>query len=304
MTTISSTHILSSHNVADPNPDRNLVTILNKYPLWIHQELLTHRAFSRNTASSRAIPIKRMIEAAQDDPAMPIHWYRNEPGMQGYQPMSKIEIDDARDIWLRARDSAVLHALHMSDTNAHKQLVNRLLGPFIHTIACISATEWSNFFGVRLHHSTEPHMRDLAQVILAAVEKNPVQQLQPQQWHLPFIQGEDMEEAHKLYDNPEFGGSYEDILIPLSVARAASTSYKTVDNLHMTSERANALYSKLVAQVPLHASPAEHVAQADGCVDYYEQILKTHKKVWLHPQDHRNFVGFCQQRSMLKDDTL
>ena len=40
-----------------------LTTMEVRYPRFIHSEMMTHRVFSRNAASSRAIPIKKMIAA-------------------------------------------------------------------------------------------------------------------------------------------------------------------------------------------------------------------------------------------------
>jgi hypothetical protein len=308
MTTIASNFILASRNTSDPLRTRVLATLKARYPLWIHQELLTHRAFSKNTASSRAIPIGKMIEEAENDPAMPIYWTKNQTGMQGYTYLNKIEEAEAISTWNYARDDAVKHARTLARIGCHKQIANRLLGPYIHVTAVISATEWSNFDWVRTHHTTEPHMRDLAIAIKDSRERAIVQDLNPGQWHLPFITKDDMNLAHKTFDDPEFGGGYEDLLLPLSTARCASVSYKTVEDLDMTSVKAHDLYRKLVVRYagdddPIHASPAEHPAQADECVPTYEQISKTHDIAWLHSKDHRNFVGFRQHRADIKGDT-
>ena len=305
MTTISARSILASHNVVDPNPHRVLHSILARYPLTIHQELLTHRAFTRNSASSRAIPIERMIKEALDDPAIPTHWTRNQPGMQGYEYLDDAEAEEAKSVWLESRDDAVKHCRRLAKVGLHKQVANRLLGPYIHITTMISATEWSNFFGLRTHITTEPHMRDLANVILAATETAQVLELQPRQWHMPWIKQEEWYDAHQMMDNPEYGGGYEDLLFPISVARCASTSYKTVDDTDMTATRAHLVYKKLITEFPVHASPTEHVAQADAGEDrpVYDGS-RTFEWQWIHQKDHRNFVGFRQLRANIPRETL
>jgi hypothetical protein len=67
-------------------------------------------------------------------------------------------------------------------------------------------------------------------------------------------------------------------MLKLSVARCASTSFKTVDNLDMTLERAVALYDKLLNSRPMHASPFEHQAQADSTNWHLTDADR-----WIHP---------------------
>ena len=43
-----------------------------EYPRFIHAEIMIHRVFSRNAASSRAIPTEKIIQNIIDDPAMPV----------------------------------------------------------------------------------------------------------------------------------------------------------------------------------------------------------------------------------------
>jgi hypothetical protein len=301
LTTISCESILASHNVVGPKA-LQLHTVKARYPLWIHQELMTHRAFSRNLASSRAIPIEKMIHEAVNDPAMPVYWTKNEPGMQGYHFLEGKDKDDAIAIWLEARDDAVRHTKRLAVTGAHKQVANRLLGPYIHTTAVISSTQWSNFFGVRRHPATEPHMHDLADAIYEAVHTANVREIEPGGWHLPFVNEDD-------WITINGGGvvtpAQHMAMIHLSVGRCASVSYKTVEGFDMTYQRAEQLYSRLVGGVPIHASPAEHVAQADDGASWPKHDdSREFEWVWNHASDHRNFTGWRQHRATIPHDTL
>jgi hypothetical protein len=277
MTTISARVVLQSANSETGDA---INTVLLRYPRFIHAELMTHRAFSRNAASSRAIPVQKMIDEAINDPAEPLYWFKNQRGMQGFTPMNKHEEEDARQIWHLSRLRAITFAKNMADVGAHKQIVNRLLEPYIHITTLVTATEWSNFFELRDHRDAEPHFRQLAEVIKEELHISPMQSLDPGQWHLPFI-----ECPMAIQPDP--------LDVKMSVACCASTSYKTVDGFDMTREKAETIYDKLMSK-PLHASPLEHVAQAD----------QMYNGGYLKPTGARNFRGWVQLRSMVENGEI
>lgn len=331
MTTISAVPILSSQLFRQPH---RLDTILATYPRWIHAEGRTHRALridegleflprtpspmedpalSRNAASSRAIPVAKMIEDILSDPAVPIFWGKNVAGMQANEELSPPHARKARDIWLSSMDAAIKHARAMvalgiddeeRPIGAHKQIVNRMLEPYMHIRVLFSATEWSNFLALRIHEAAEPHIQMLAREIKACLDRPAMQDLQPGGWHLPFIRDGETAEAFlaagfRPGEGPKapYWPAALERLRALSCARCASTSYLTVDSKPMTPERAIALHDKLVGASPLHASPAEHVAQAD---EKGTMVGST----WRNKPQHRNYVGFRQYRAMLPNDTL
>jgi hypothetical protein len=315
MTTISAKSILASQHAQ--RSDVRLDTLLLRYPKVIHAEFMTHRMFSRNAASSRAIPIEKLIQSVIDDPFIPLHWGKNQPGMQAGEEHSNqvhnwheydtpLAIRDQfltnEDAWLQAVDQAVRATEAFSEAGYHKQIVNRLLEPFSHITVVVSSTNWSNFLPLRDHPDAEPHMRLLAQEVRKALDGAEVQTLQPGEWHLPFVTAEDWETAWQCAGRLNEGGvrmttpEQIQLLIKLSVARCASTSYKTVDGFDMTLERAIELHDKLVGSRPLHASPAEHACQAD---DWWKDA-----GVWGYPGQHGNFVGFRQYRKMLPNECL
>lgn len=274
MTTISATHVLSSsHSVTGDV----LHTLLLRYPRFIHSEFMTHRVFSRNAASSRAIPVQKMIDDIIKDPTKPLFWGMNEKGMQSFTEADLTTRHDASVIWERAMHDAIAHAKTMTARGLHKQIINRLLEPFMHITVLVSSTQWSNFLALRDHGAAEPHMQMLAKKVRVALEEADYQVLQPGQWHLPFV------------SRDQFLDLGLDASIKLSTACCASTSYKTVEGFEMTIEKATELHDKLVGAVPLHASPAEHVAQADW--------FSSNR--WHTSNLHGNFTGFNQYRKML-----
>lgn len=285
MTTISAQVIKASKHA---HSGKTLWTVLCRYPYIIHAEVMTHRVFSRNASSTRAIPVEKMLHMIETDPFVPLFWGKNQPGMQaGEEHNARVGIDcgaaaTREEAWLRARDYAVEHARAFAKAGYHKQIVNRLLLPFMHMTVLISATEWDNFFELRIHKDCEPHMRMLADNIVAAMvdcrDDQQVQALEPGQWHLPFI------------DAASVGTpNIKDIM--RSVAMCASTSYKTVDGFEMTDERAQKIWDQLLGR-PVHASPFEHVA----CADHWLGAGRN----WSSPGQHRNFTGgWRQYRAMI-----
>ena len=211
----------------------DLITVQARYPRFIHAELMTHRVFSRNASSSRAVPIDRMIQDVLDDPAMPVEWGRNQPGMQaGAQVKDTVA---ARSIWLAAHRDAVRYAMRMRDAGLHKQIVNRILEPFGHISVVITATEWDNFFDLRCHPAADPTMRALAEAIKEAISFSTSWELASTEWHKPY------------------GG-----MLLHSAARCARVSYLNHDGTIPDTDKDDKLAATLMDMK--HWSPFEHQA--------------------------------------------
>jgi len=140
-----------------------ITTIICIFPRYILAELNTHRMFSRNSASSRAIPFNKMVESAEKTPFIPMAWQKDHKGMQGNEYITdKNHLDVIVSDWLEARDYNIKQAKRLSggfqiepgkpdemEDCVTKQLCNRLLEPFIYHTCIITATEWENFFALR-----------------------------------------------------------------------------------------------------------------------------------------------------------
>jgi len=126
-------------------------TYVLTFPRFILAELNTHRLFSKNSASSRAIPFKKMVKMVEEDPFIPIAWQKDHKGMQGTEYADYPDTEDFKQCWLEARDSAVDAARTMQTGNVKctKQLTNRLLEPFMWHTVILTATEYDNFFELR-----------------------------------------------------------------------------------------------------------------------------------------------------------
>lgn len=259
-----------------------LTTMQLRYPRFIHAEFMTHRVFSRNASSSRAIPVERLIQDVVRDPVEPMHWGKNQPGMQAREELTGSEKWDAQHEWRHARREAIKSARVLAQIGAHKQIVNRLLEPFSHINVLVTSTEWDNFFKLRLHPDAQPEIQELARVMSAALNKSEPRSLRGHQWHLPYI------------ENPD---DLDDLTVArkVSVARCARVSYLTHDDRATTVEEDLALYERLVRSNPPHMSPAEHQAVPD---QRYQRGVISH---WSAEHLHGNFTGWRQQRKMLED---
>lgn len=120
------------------------------YPRIIHAEMCRHRTLSRNSASSRAIPFKKMVQMVTENPFIPIAWQKDHKGMQGAEYFTSVkDIEEKEMYWLTARSSAVNMAQKLNNHHTTKQLCNRLLEPFMWHTELITGTEWENFFELR-----------------------------------------------------------------------------------------------------------------------------------------------------------
>jgi len=227
-----------------------LTTMEVRYPRFIHSEMLTHRVLSRNSSSSRAIPIRKMIDAVRSDPAMPLWWGRNQSGMQAREEVDESTRALAEAEWKRALEDALAHAerLTASDINLHKQLVNRILEPFAWITVIVTATEWANFFTQRTHDDAQPEIKHIAEMMLAAYRASTARRLAPGEWHTPLI----------LPD--EESTLAQDARLHISVARCARVSYLSHDGTRDHAKDIE-LYERLVGGgANGHWSPFEHVA--------------------------------------------
>ena len=282
-----------------------LTTMELVYPRFIHAEFMTHRMFSRNASSSRAIPVEKMIERVIREPAEPVHWGLNQPGMQADNELPWPQLVATRAAWLKARDDAVKHARTMHANGAHKQIVNRILEPFMHITVLVTATEWDNFFHLRQHKDAQPEIKALAEAMYTAHQANIPQGVAPGEWHLPYIYEDDidgaikaaMKELREKSFSDEF--TLEDIdrlttnmLCRISTARCARVSYLTHDGQTPSIEKDLSLFNRLIISQPMHASPAEHQATPDRLVKYGTMSTLG----WENPQYHGNFIGRQQHR--------
>lgn len=287
--------------VADSvNKNGNRITTFElEYHRFIHSELMTHRLFSRNAMSSRAVPINKMIEQVRNNPATPVHWGKNQAGMQADEVLVEESLDNAKRQWKQSAIYAASQAEIMSSIGSHKQIVNRLLEPFQMMKTVMTATEFDNFFWLRCDPDAQPEIQELAKCMFDAMRQSQPEGLESEQWHTPYVE--------HIFKGGKFE-SYcltdeEDNVIKLlteeeakaiSASCCAQVSYRTLNN---TYEKAMDIYSKLASGRKVHASPFEHVAKPMGDSPSHEDGV-THKdnvgNYWSG-----NFKGWIQLRQTL-----
>ena len=252
---------ISAKIIADSiHAGKRIITYELEYPRFIHAEFMTHRLFSRNAASSRAIPVARAIELIETNTARPIHWGKNQPGMSAKEECTaryivkgddgKTLIDWGREkIWDMARDAAIGFAKIFDALGFHKQIVNRLLEPYSHIKVVCTATEYENFFYLRRHPDAQPEIQELAEQMWLARERSKSATLGVGDWHVPYYgDGYWLDAIDQV--------PLEDA-IAISASCAAQVSYRKTDD---TLEKAKMIYARLVESKPVHASPFEHQA--------------------------------------------
>ncbi len=264
-------------------------------PKPLQAEFNTHRMFSRSSASSRAIPLKKMVERIQADPWVPQKLSKNQKGMQAAEPLTPTEYEAAKVMWLYGRDQMIDLALKMGDPeglNVHKQWVNRLIEPWMWTTIIVTATEFENFRGLRVSPEAQPDFEIAARMLMEAIDASQPTHLKPGEWHLPYIAGDGGFEQHtdqsgrwscKQENGNWIDYSTEDV-IKISSARCARVSYLTQDGKRDPSEDL-ALYQRILAGP--HLVPMEHPAQA-----------------LANPIPIGNFVGWLQHRKWIPGEAV
>lgn len=271
--------------------DKRLTSFKLRYPKMVHGDFMTHRVFSRNASSSRAIPTAKLAAVEMYVP----DFRQNKPGMQPGAYLSDEAQEAAAGHWRAAADRCLLEATRLSDKdglNVHKQWTNRMLEWFGYINVIVSATDYDNFIGLReeLDDDLNPFAQDEIyfqaegiRKLLAEHEPTRLGWFGPdwfvgrEKWHMPFMLPE--EQSMSVKD-----------ALRVSAARCASISYETVDGKVMTVERANIVCDKLLTAKRVHASPFEH----QGVSDPYKQF----------PDLHGNFDGWIQHRKLIPNECI
>jgi thymidylate synthase ThyX len=257
-----------------------LTTLEVTLPRIVLAEFNTHRTFSRNSASSRAIPAEKMIARVQRAPFIPETWGTNKPGMQAGDALPTQQAKAAEAAWLRARDCAVKSAEELIALGVHKQLANRLLEPFMWHTVLVTSTEWENFLNLRCHPDAQPEIQVAASMMRDTLAMSTPSLVEDGEWHLPFVSTEERASA-----------PYERLLL-VSAGRCARLSYLTH---HGQRDMQQDVDLALKLRASGHMSPFEHQARpADdtrrwsGNLRGWVQYRKT-----LHGEDV--FMGLPQR---------
>lgn len=265
---------------------REIVTMAVTMPRFILAEFNTHRVFSRNSASSRAIPVKKFLQQIKDDPFIPEYWGQNQSGMQAREEVSEENRQKANKLWLEAKRSMEKKVLQFQEINVHKQLVNRLLEPWFYTTVLVTSTEWNNFFKLRCHKDAQPEIKLVAETMRYALDGSIPKQIDFGEWHIPF--GDTCD-----------GLSLQDKL-KIATARCARVSYLNFEG-NIDTAKDIKLHDDLMESG--HWSPFEHCAQAIKPLSFLQRLKYGVKFIfggekYVPDLKTGNFRGYRQYRKM------
>lgn len=249
-----------------------LMTVEVTFPRFILAEVNTHRVFSRNSASSRAIPTERIIERVEKEPFIPATFNYRVKGMGVGEAVTVEQQAQSESEWLYARNAAVAHAKRLMEIGVDKSRVNRLLEPFMWHTAIISSTEWDNFFALRDHEAAQPEFRILAGLMLDCMRASDPRAMVDEWWHLPLVTEEE-------YNNCVYGKVNWEYMAMVSAGRCARVSF---DRAHEYEHPAESHGRAQKLKESGHMSPFEHPA-----------------KPWSRNLDTGNFYGWRQLRKTI-----
>lgn len=265
-----------------------ITTMELEYPRFVHAELMTHRMFSRNAASSRAIPIKKVRHMVKNAPARPYHWGANQSGMQAKAQVRGRKLKMAKLAWaIAAKLARVSHWL-LEKSGVHKQITNRVVEPFQTIKVVVTATEWQNFLWLRDHQDAQPEIAVLAKQVASELRRSTPKRLKQDEWHLPYLTAADKVKYPKIEDQ-----------LAISVSCCAQVSYRTLDK---EIGKAHRIMNSLTSGSRIHASPFEHQAQPMGIKKKYPHM----DKLGITHRDSKgnnwsgNFRGWIQHRQLIK----
>lgn len=224
-----------------------LTTFEIKVHRYIWSEFLTHRVFARNSASSRARPIQKVIDSVYEDMATPLVWGTSQSGMQAGPPLAGDEQSEALAVWREAASAAVDYATILQDMGVAKEIVNRILEPYSYTTSIVTGTDFQNFFNQRCHPDAQAEIRIPAEEMRELYENSVPNYILQGQWHLPYVQ-----ENEKDFDLEN--------LKKLSAARCARVSYLSHDGKRDLTKDYE-LFEYLISHG--HWSPLEHVCRPE-----------------------------------------
>ena len=297
---------------------KRITTLELEYNRFIHSEMMTHGALVKNSSSSRAIPISKMIEQIGTNPSTPIYWGKTQSGMQAKEELTYSELSRVKELWEVAKDNAVTRATQMSLNDCHKQIANRITEPFQMIKVVCTATDFDNFFNLRIHPDAQPEILMLAYKMYQAMQQSTPMWLKQGEWHLPYVERErnNGKLEYFIYEENDigyFGKKYVPLeqAIKISSSCTAQTSYRKNDT---SVEKADKIHDMLIKADVLHASPFAHLAtpiEVD-IVNNAPQNLAFEPETWEQGITHvtkngllcsGNLQGWIQYRQLIPNNT-
>jgi hypothetical protein len=270
---------------ASSHKGMNVTTLELEYPRIIHAELLTHREFSRNSSSSRAIPVKTMINNIRKNMFVPVYWGKNQSGMQAKEELTGVRRFLAKSLWIIGGHINLLGATLLNAVGVHKQLANRNLEYISYMKTIVTSTSFDNFLALRDHKDAQPEIQAVAEKLRRALLTTKREELNEGEWHTPYVEHHRNPDGKLLY---RVDGRY----IPTAIAKQVSVSciaQVSYRNANSTLGKATEIFDRLVTSTPIHASPFESVLTPAispflpgvTAIDKQNNLLSGNSKGWI-----------------------
>jgi thymidylate synthase ThyX len=286
-----------------PN-DHRVTTLQVTFPRIILAEFNTHRVLSRNSASSRAIPVERRIEQVMENPFVPEAFGKNQRGMQADDVLVDMDDAKARGHWYTAVAEAVAHARDLSADGVHKQHANRVIETYAWHTVIVTSTEWANWDALRISKMAQPEMFKIAGMMREARLASVPLLVNYGDWHLPLVRGP--YGVVRVEEHALIARGFDPVKV--CVGRCAAVSYERHDAT--TPEKASAICDKLRADG--HMSPFEHALRPMTQRElglFRQDDLEWNGREWvLTHKRARNFLGnvegWIQFRKLLPGEAV
>lgn len=260
------------------NPGSRLTTWKLRFPRFILAQVLTHRQFSRNAQSSRAIPTKKLIELTESDPARPVSWGVNKKGMSADEEYMEEDLHYLDEWWISLLTNVVysVESLQAAGYNPHKEIINRVVEPWSNVSVILSTTSHQNFFNLRCSEHAHPEIQEVAYAMRSELHASTPVVRSGVDWHIPMV----TEEERKSIPQAD--------LIKVATGRCARVSYLTHEGRRDISKDID-LHDRLLKDG--HWSAFEHCAlplmnraQMSGNFRGWKQYRKFYPKECVQEQ--------------------
>ena len=323
--------LISAKVIADSinETGQRLTTFELEFPRLILSECNTHGAIEKNTSSSRAIPVSKMLDHILEQNLKPIYFGSKKSGMQAGNELTGEGLDFVKCVWGSSLESAVEYAEMLDKAGVAKEVTNRITEPYQLIKAVWSATDWENWFNLRLEKDADPNICMLAFKMYEAMSKSVPVLLKKGEYHLPYVGKYDIPVVYSdlggyeyetgynvFYYDKESDHTIEHCLtleeaIKYSVASCAQVSYRSEG---MTLDKAEKIWNMLVKSEVVHASPLTHIATPIVKYNELGYVRENCKEPesWEQGVTHMRrdgtlcsgrFAGFIQQRHLIENNT-
>lgn len=238
---------------------RRITTFELEYPRYIHAEIMTHRVFSRNSQSSRAVPVAKTMEINRSNPVQPIEYGKNKAGMSSNEVLDLDAMYEAERIWNETAEACFAASEKLNALGLHKQWSNRMTEWCSRIKIVVTSTEWENFYHLRIDpDAAQPEIVDLSNRMNDLAQSSTPRELKPGQWHMPYVNWNEVDGKQVFFDAAGNFIKLKDAL-KISSSCCAQVSYRKLDD---SLEKAIDIYEKLFSGSRPHLSPTEHQAKA------------------------------------------